>query len=335
MCGVLLHSYLCRTQSIEGFLVSQAPNAAAASAAAAAAGGAVKRRRGSAAAAQAGGGSSSGLLGTAGRAAAGDGDGDDDGPFDADGLFSNASLHLQAAAAEEAAAAAELTAGDAAGDSTAAGLQQQGQELLLRPVAQLRLPAVKTQLSSIWELLEDVQQSVHVELQQLFKSHTWVGMVSPAFRALQACCTLLHCDVFCCKAALCCKVSLCIVQSFAVLLHCCAVLSSSACGPMPFYFFDTHTWRRRALLSLDQMLSLEPMLIHNSLHICLTPVAVLYTHMSDPLLTHASHAVHPHTPDRLLTHVTHMSCTHTHTHMSDPLLTNVLHTHTHTHTHTG
>jgi hypothetical protein len=227
-----------RTQSIEGFLVSQAPNAAAASAAAAAAGGAVRRRRGSAAAAQAGGGGSSGLLGAVGVAAAAEGSEDAEGAFGADGLFSNASLHLQAAAAEEAAAAAELTAGDAPDGSAAAGLQQRGQELLLRPVAQPRLPAVQTQLSSIWELLDDVQQSVHVELQQLFKSHTWVGMVSAASWAAsaasspwQVCCyvcrlvdgsdvlrqTGVHGAVLCGCAA----------------TQCCAVIPSSASTPMP------------------------------------------------------------------------------------------------------
>jgi hypothetical protein len=103
-------------------------------------------------------------------------------------LFSNASLHLQAAAAEEAAAAAELAAAPAAAAAAADGDGATGSaedykqqvlqhEALLRPVAQPRLPAVQTQLSSIWELLGEVQDGVHGELQQLFKNHTWVGMV--------------------------------------------------------------------------------------------------------------------------------------------------------------
>lgn len=156
----------------------------------AAAGGGAKRRRSSALP-----GSTSRTAG-AGVDDAGDGEGAD-GVFGgagavagADGtLFSNASLHLQAAAAEEAAAAAELAAipRNAAGEGGGAGedprngvgLQRlQQQEALLRPVAQPRLPAVVTNLSSIWELLSEVQDDVHGELQQLFKSHTWVGMVS-------------------------------------------------------------------------------------------------------------------------------------------------------------
>lgn len=122
---------------------------------------------------------------------------DGEGAFGADGLFSNASLHLQAAAAEEAAAAAELAAapaaaaaaGSAAVDSAELRRLQQ-QELLLRPVAQPRLPEVQTQLSSIWELLGEVQDGVHAELQQLFKSHTWVGMVSNAAKAALSSCWL-------------------------------------------------------------------------------------------------------------------------------------------------
>lgn len=171
----------CRTQSIEGFLVSQASAAALATAAA----GGAKRRRSSALA----GGSSGSRAGLAGPGpdAAGEAAGD---VFGADGLFSNASLHLQAAAAEEAAAAAELASAEAAAPSD--GLQGAGpladaqlqrlqqQEALLRPVAQPRLPAVVTNLSSIWELLGEVQDNVHAELQQLFKGHTWVGMVSTA-----------------------------------------------------------------------------------------------------------------------------------------------------------
>lgn len=138
-----------------------------------------------------------GRLGEGGEGTAADGDG----AFGADGWFSNASLHLQAAAAEEAAAAAELAAapataaaGNAAIDSAELRRLQQ-QEALLRPVAQPRLPEVQTQLSSIWELLGEVQDGVHGELQQLFKSHTWVGMVSgsaaaaPAARRLGAFCS--------------------------------------------------------------------------------------------------------------------------------------------------
>jgi hypothetical protein len=69
----------------------------------------------------------------------------------------------------------------------------QQQEALLRPVAQPRLPAVVTNLSSIWELLSEVQDDVHGELQQLFKSHTWVGMVSsPCFVLLLSSLPLVH-----------------------------------------------------------------------------------------------------------------------------------------------
>jgi len=157
-----------RTQSIEGFLVSQASAAAMATAAAAA--GSAKRRRSAAAAAA---GSSQRPRSGSGLAAE---QGDEEG-FGGDALFSNASLHLQAAAAEEAAAAAELAAAAAAAVPGGELQQLQRQEALLRPVAQPRLPAVQTQLSSIWELLGEVQDSVHGELQQLFKSHTWVGMV--------------------------------------------------------------------------------------------------------------------------------------------------------------
>lgn len=167
VCRPVAH---CRTQSIEGFLVSQASAAAMATAAA----GGAKRRKSSAPGA--------GPLGGSGAPAAAAG-ADGEGVFGADGLFSNASLHLQAAAAEEAAAAAELAtapaaaaAGDGAQDS-AEVLRLQQHEALLRPVAQPRLPAVQTQLSSVWELLAEVQDGVHGELQQLFKSHTWVGMV--------------------------------------------------------------------------------------------------------------------------------------------------------------
>lgn len=173
----------CRTQSIEGFLVSQASAAALATAAA----GGVKRRKSSAAAAAAAGdplAAGRSRLGSSGDDAAAAA-ADDEDAFGADGLFSNASLHLQAAAAEQAAAAAELAAAPTAAAVTGAGtacgaeLQRlQQQEALLRPVAQPRLPAVETQLSSIWELLGEVQDEVHGELQQLFKSHTWVGMVS-------------------------------------------------------------------------------------------------------------------------------------------------------------
>jgi hypothetical protein len=147
----------------------------------AAAGGA-KRRKSSAAAGAPLAAGRSRLLSSGDEAAAAAGD---EGAFGADGLFSNASLHLQAAAAEEAAAAAELAAVSAAagvaetGTARSADLQRlQQQEALLRPVAQPRLPAVETQLSSIWELLGEVQDEVHGELQQLFKGHTWVGMVS-------------------------------------------------------------------------------------------------------------------------------------------------------------
>lgn len=175
----------CRTRSIEGFLVSQASAAALATAAT----GGAKRRKSSAAAAAAAAGAplaaGRSRLGSSGDDAAAAAAADNEDAFGADGLFSNASLHLQAAAAEQAAAAAELAAAPTAAAVTGAGtacgaeLQRlQQQEALLRPVAQPRLPAVETQLSSIWELLGEVQDEVHGELQQLFKSHTWVGMVS-------------------------------------------------------------------------------------------------------------------------------------------------------------
>jgi hypothetical protein len=163
---------VCRTQSIEGFLVSQASAAAKATAAA----GGAKRRKSSAPGA--------GPLSSSRDAAAAEADGE--GVFGADGLFSNASLHLQAAAAEEAAAAAELAAAPPAAAAAAAEAgaidsaetqQLRQHEELLRPMAQPRLPAVQTQLLSVWELLGEVQDGVHGELQQLFRSHTWVGMV--------------------------------------------------------------------------------------------------------------------------------------------------------------
>lgn len=156
-----------RTQSIEGFLVTKASSAAvAATAAAAAAAGSTKRRRASAAAAGGGGGGPPGSMFSGAEL-----EGQEGGLLGEGAAFSNASLHLQAAAAEEFAAAAELQAGGSG------GLQQQQQQVLLRPVSQPRLPAVVTQLTSVRELLSEVQSAVHGELQELFKSHTWVGMV--------------------------------------------------------------------------------------------------------------------------------------------------------------
>jgi hypothetical protein len=101
-------------------------------------------------------------------------------------LLSNASLHLQAAAAEEAAAAAEWQQQQqqgAHGDPVQQGQQaeQQGQQkqmFMLRAARQPKLPAVVTQLSSVRELLDEVAAGVHGELQELFRQHTWVGMVS-------------------------------------------------------------------------------------------------------------------------------------------------------------
>ncbi|KAF8068255.1 Mlh1 [Scenedesmus sp. PABB004] len=155
-----------RTQTIDSFLVSQPAPAAIATAAAAA--GAAPRRR------------ASRPDGGAGDDAGGGGGGG--GP-----LLSNASLHLQAAAAEEAAAAAELEQQQQ--QQQPGGEQQQGQGqqqvLLLRPVRQLKLPPVATQLSSVHELLADVAAATHGELEQLFRSHTWVGMADDRLALLQ------------------------------------------------------------------------------------------------------------------------------------------------------
>jgi DNA mismatch repair protein MLH1 len=152
-----------RSQTIDGFLVSQASAAAVASAAAAAAAAAAPRRRSSAAA---------GRVSTGSAAAAGE---DGDGAV----LLSNASLHLQAAAAEEAAAAAEWQQQQGAdGDPAQQAQQQQKQMFMLRAARQPKLPAVVTQLSSVRELLDEVAAGVHGELQELFRQHTWVGMVS-------------------------------------------------------------------------------------------------------------------------------------------------------------
>lgn len=134
-----------RSQTLDRFLVSQASAAAVASATAAA-----PRRKSSSAKVRAG-----------STAAAADGD-------EGSGqLLSNADMHLQAAAAEEAAAADELAQQD-----------QQQQMFLLRASRQPKLPSVVTHLSSIRKLLADVQDNTHQELEQLFRNHTWVGMVS-------------------------------------------------------------------------------------------------------------------------------------------------------------
>jgi DNA mismatch repair protein MLH1 len=148
-----------RSQTIDGFLVSQASAAAVASATAAA-----PRRRSSAAA---------GRVSTGSAAAAGE---DGDGAV----LLSNASLHLQAAAAEEAAAAAEWQQQQGTdGDPAQQGQQQQQKQMfMLRAARQPKLPAVVTQLSSVRELLDEVAAGMHGELQELFRQHTWVGMVS-------------------------------------------------------------------------------------------------------------------------------------------------------------
>jgi DNA mismatch repair protein MLH1 len=149
-----------RSQTIDGFLVSQASAAAVASAAAAA-----PRRKSSAA---------TGRNSIGGAAAGEEGDGAV--------LLSNASMHLQAAAAEEAAAAADWQqqqqqqGGDGQGQQEQQ--QKQKQMFMLRAARQPKLPAVVTQLSSVHDLLDEVAAGVHGELQELFKQHTWVGMVS-------------------------------------------------------------------------------------------------------------------------------------------------------------
>jgi hypothetical protein len=100
-------------------------------------------------------------------------------------LLSNASLHLQAAAAEEAAAAPEWQQQQqgADGDPAQQGQQQQQKQMfMLRAGRQLKLPAVVTQLSSVRDLLDEVAAGVHGELQELFRQHTWVGMVSGSER---------------------------------------------------------------------------------------------------------------------------------------------------------
>uniref|UniRef100_A0A383V9C2 DNA mismatch repair protein S5 domain-containing protein n=1 Tax=Tetradesmus obliquus TaxID=3088 RepID=A0A383V9C2_TETOB len=157
-----------RSQTIDGFLVSQASAAAVASAAAAA-----PRRRSSAAA------------GRSSVGGAADGDAGDGAV-----LLSNAALHLQAAAAEEAAAAAEWQqqqqGADRQGQQAPQQQQQQQQQMfMLRAARQPKLPPVVTQLSSVHELLDEVAAAVHGELQELFRQHTWVGMADDRLALLQ------------------------------------------------------------------------------------------------------------------------------------------------------
>jgi DNA mismatch repair protein MLH1 len=160
-----------RTQSLDGFLVSQASAAALASATAPA----PTRRRTSA--------SRAGTLGAAeGLPHLLSADINDAAAAE---RFSNASLHLQAAAAEQDAAAAELQEAAAAGSLQQQQQQQQetgrngGQPtMLLRATRQPKLPAVVTNLSSVRELLAECEAAAHGELEQVLRNHTWVGMVS-------------------------------------------------------------------------------------------------------------------------------------------------------------
>lgn len=164
-----------RTQTLDGFLIHQA--SAAALAACTTTPAAARRRASTATAAAA--------VGSGGLATIyGDGNDDDNGGGGGGGagqgavLLSNASLHLCAAEAEKASAAAELEAVRASqrrgGAGTAAAAAA---ALMLRAAVRPRLPLPVTHLTSVQELLSELQADTHPQLEDLFRGATWVGMV--------------------------------------------------------------------------------------------------------------------------------------------------------------